>query len=459
MMEEQPPFMRRRCGRAVALSDVVSLMHLLLLVCLFVCCCHVRAQQQQLLLHTQDFEVLASVKNSMVDLPGGCFFSTWEFAADIDPCKSFNGVECITAPDGSKRVSSLFLGPQSAGSPGLSGTLTPALGRLMYLTQLSISAGSVQGELPSSLGNLHNLQILSCDQNRVSGRIPGSFSNLRNLEILQLSQNALDGSIPWAIGELPSLKILVLSGNKLSGSIPSFSSLSLVHLDLRNNELSGRIPNLPSSLQYLSLTRNALSGGLGSLVMLQGLNYLDCSFNQFTGSIPSVLFLLQLSYLMLNRNSLSGQVTVTSPININYVDLSYNHLEGTISPFLSGAQSLFLNNNNFVGAVPEVFVSRMQSADLLSLYLQHNFLNDWGALGNSSLPPSVAVCLQYNCLTPPQQSLCPKNIAGAAARPGYQCLKVSGTPGWDQTWASLKLHHCHHICWYIGEILGLGKTE
>jgi len=71
----------------------------------------------------------------------------------------------------------------------------------------------------------------------------------------------------------------------------------------------------------------------------------------------------------------------------------------------------------------------MQSADLLSLYLQHNFLNDWGALGNSSLPPSVAVCLQYNCLTPPLQSLCPKNIAGAAARPGYQCLKVSGTPG------------------------------
>lgn len=355
-MEEQPSFMRRRCGSAVALSDVVSLMHLLLfLVCLLVCCCHVRAQQQQqLLLHTQDFEVLASVKNSMADLPGGCFFSTWEFAADIDPCKSFNGVECITAPDGSKRVSSLFLGPQSAGSPGLSGTLTPALGRLMYLTQLSISAGSVQGELPSSLGNLHNLQILSCDQNRVSGRIPGSFSNLRNLEILQLSQNALDGSIPWAIGELPSLKILVLSGNKLSGSIPSFSSLSLMHLDLRNNELSGRIPNLPSSLQFLSLTRNALSGGLGSLVMLHGLNYLDCSFNQFTGSIPSVLFLLQLSYLMLNRNSLSGQVTVTSPININYVDLSYNHLEGTISPFLSGAQSLFLNNNNFVGAVPEV---------------------------------------------------------------------------------------------------------
>jgi hypothetical protein len=57
---------------------------------------------------------------------------------------------------------------------------------------------------------------------------------------------------------------------------------------------------------------------------------------------------------MLNRNLLSGQVTVPAPITINYVDLSYNHLDGTISPFLAGAQSLFLNNNFFIGAVPEV---------------------------------------------------------------------------------------------------------
>jgi hypothetical protein len=133
-------------------------------------------------------------------------------------------------------------------------------------------------------------------------------------------------------------------------------------------------------------------------------------------------------------------------------------------PLVSPPESILLTNNitlwdSSVIFFLQVFVSRMQSADLLSLYLQHNFLNDWGALGNSSLPPSVAVCLQYNCLTPPLQSLCPKNIAGAAARPGYQCLKVSGTPGWDQTWAFLKHHHCHHLCWYIGEKLGLGQTE
>jgi hypothetical protein len=403
--------------------DIVLIFLLHTLLCLVIGIVPLEAQQ---LLDQQDFEVLASVKNSMVDLPGGSFFSTWEFAANVDPCESFSGVQCVTV-DGVNRVGSLFLGPQSAGSPGLSGTLTPALGSLVYLTQLMISAGEVQGSLPSSLGNLENLQIFSCDQNRISGSIPDSFANLRNLQILQLSMNGLDGSIPWGLGQLPALKILILSDNELSGSIPSFSSSYLTHLDLRNNELSGGIPSLPSSLQYLSLTRNALTGWLGALVPLSSLTYLDCSFNQFSGSIPSVLFTFPLSYLMLNRNLLSGQVSVPAPITINYVDLSYNHLDGTISPFLAGAQSLFLNNNFFIGAVPEVFVSRMESAALQSLYLQHNFLSDWGALGNSSLPTSVAVCVQYNCMVPPPQSLCPKNVAGAAARPGYQCVKVAGT--------------------------------
>ncbi len=42
----------------------------------------------------QDCEILPSVKNTMADLPGGIsFFSTSEFAANIDPCEPFTGVE------------------------------------------------------------------------------------------------------------------------------------------------------------------------------------------------------------------------------------------------------------------------------------------------------------------------------------------------------------------------------
>jgi hypothetical protein len=91
-------------------------------------------------------------------LPGGIsFLSTWEFAATVDPCEPFTGVEWITV-DGVNRVGSHFLGPQFAGAPGPLGTLSPSWGSLVYLTQLTISAGEVKGLIPYSVGNL-NLQI------------------------------------------------------------------------------------------------------------------------------------------------------------------------------------------------------------------------------------------------------------------------------------------------------------
>ncbi len=76
--------------------------------------CVVNLLQAQLF-DQQDCEILASVKNTMAGLPGGIsVLSTWEFAANVDPCESFTGVECITV-DGVNRVGSLFLGPQFAG--------------------------------------------------------------------------------------------------------------------------------------------------------------------------------------------------------------------------------------------------------------------------------------------------------------------------------------------------------
>jgi hypothetical protein len=95
--------------------------------------CIVNLLQAQLF-DQQDCEILASVKNTMADLPGGIsFLSTWEFAANVDPCEPFTGVECIIV-DGVNRVGSLFLGPQFARAPRLLGTLSPSWGSLVYLT-------------------------------------------------------------------------------------------------------------------------------------------------------------------------------------------------------------------------------------------------------------------------------------------------------------------------------------
>jgi hypothetical protein len=390
-------------------------------------------------LHPTDLGVLRAVKNAMTDLPGGTFFSSWDFSATgIDPCQMFAGVVCINI-QGYSRVTLLSLGPEEAGLPGLTGTLPPELGYLPFLTQLSISPGAVSGPIPRSLGRLRNLNLFSCSQNLLTGSIPQSLAGLQKLQVLQLSNNKLAGAIPSGIGSWPSLEFLVLSDNRLTGTIPMFSSsnnststaprAALNHLDLRNNELTGELmsDNLPSSLEFLSLTNNQFTGSIAAVGNLTKLKYLDLSFNQFSGEIPSSLFgFVGLSYLLLNRNQLSGPVIVKAEVTIKVVDLSFNLLVGSVSPFLAGAQILYLNNNLFMGTIPQEFVTSLEASTLQSLYLQNNYLSNFGDLGTATIPPTVAVCVQYNCELPPPQSICPES-QGFVARPLTECVKAAGT--------------------------------
>ncbi|CAK9862513.1 unnamed protein product [Sphagnum jensenii] len=387
-------------------------------------------------LHPSDLAVLRAVKHAMADLPGGSFFASWEFAPGIDPCQIFTGVSCISV-QGYSRVNLLSLGPEEAGEPGLWGPLPPELADLPFLQQLSISPGAVSGSIPPGLGSLTYLEGFSCAQNLLTGPIPPTIGALSKLQVLQLSMNRLEGAIPAEISSLQALEFLVLSDNLLSGNIPVLSkNTHLTHLDLRHNELVGELVSfmLPDSLEFLSLSKNQLSGGIGAVGSLSKLNYLDLSFNQFSGAIPSSLFGISgLSYLLLNRNQLSGPLPMTLPLNsdeqlvtIQEVDLSFNLLQGNIPAFLAGVQSLYLNNNLFIGTVPQEFVASLEASTLQSLYLQHNYLSSFGSLATASIPPTVAVCVQYNCQLPPPQSLCPEN-AGLIARPINECTKFAGT--------------------------------
>lgn len=307
------------------------------------------------LLHPIDMLALRSIRNNMDDLPGGSFFSTWVFALTVNPCQSFSGVQCEKV-ESFNRVISLSLGPQNAGSPGLTGSLPSSLGDLSYLQSLTVAAGALKGPIPDSIGNLQNLQTFSCSQNYLSGPVPSSLPNLKNLEILQVRKNQLEGQIPRDLGNLALLKVLIMSDNQLSGPLPSFSGSRLTHLDLRNNQLVGGLPDFPQTLQYLSVTKNHIAGPIDGLTSLGGLSYLDLSYNQLTGSIPSAVFGFSLSFLLLNHNQFSGTVNVPGLVTIPVVDLSHNHLQGPVNPNLAGAQSLFLNNNQFVGTVAQVIL-------------------------------------------------------------------------------------------------------
>lgn len=365
-----------------------------------------------------DFLSLQTIRKSLDDMPGSNYFASWDFTAD--PC-NFAGVYCD-----SDKVIALNLGDPRAGTPGLTGRLDPAIGKLASLAEFTVVPGRLMGTLPSSLSQLKNLRFLAVSRNFISGSIPATLDQLRGLQTMDLSYNQLTGSIPWSIGSLPALTNVILGHNRLSGSIPRFTSQSLTRLDLKHNELTGSLtPDaLPPSIQYLSLSWNKLSGPVDRLLArMNRLNYLDLSLNKFTGYIPGCLFTFPLSNLQLQRNLFSGPVQPADQVRIPAVDLSFNRLSGQISPLFSTVQTLYLNNNRFMGEVPGTFVDRLLDASIQILYLQHNYLTGMAINPTVEIPLSSSLCLQYNCMVPPVQTPCPLKAGKQKTRPTGQCIE------------------------------------
>ncbi|GJM96778.1 hypothetical protein PR202_ga13644 [Eleusine coracana subsp. coracana] len=356
-------------------------------------------------------------------MPGSSFFDGWDFTAD--PC-GFPGVFC----DGT-RVSALALGDPRAGSPGLTGRLDPALGRLSALTELSLVPGRVQGGPPRHARVLHGPPLPRRQQEPHSpAASPTGSAPLSSLRTLDLSFNQISGAIPPSLASLPSLTNLILCHNQLSGGIPTFPDSSpLLRLDLKHNALSGAVPaTLPSQLQYLSLQSNHLTGRVDAVLpRLTRLNFLDLSMNQLDGPIPSSVFALPLSVLQLQRNFFAGPVQPSSDVAIPVVDLSYNRFWGQVSPLLAGVGQLYLNNNRFTGDVPARLVQELVgSGGLQLLYLQHNFLTGIEISPSSSLPSGVSLCLMYNCMVPPVYAPCPIKAGSQNTRPADQCPEWRG---------------------------------
>ncbi|KAI3465594.1 hypothetical protein Pfo_022257 [Paulownia fortunei] len=382
-----------------------------------------------------DLAALREIKNSLTDIPSAAaarFFSSWDFSDTADPCFSFAGVTCSSS---SSRVSILTLGTGLSDSPGLAGTLSPAIAQLTELNQLILFAGIVTGPMPPLLGSLYNLKVLSLTNNRLTGEIPVGIFGLPNLHTLDLSRNQLSGSIPPALPALNQLKVLVLASNKLSGQMPRIFPNQLLHLDLSNNFLSGTLPpQMPAALRYLSMANNRMWGPLNGLESLSELAYLDLSVNQFSGPIPGSLFRPSITSMLLQRNNLTGGVPQSPPWPYSVgstVDLSHNFLTGELTTTLTGVETLFLNNNRLTGAVPEEYVESVEAGTMRTLYLQHNYITGFPLKVGSALPDTAAVCVSYNCMAAPPVGLaaCPASAGDQLSRPAYQCSAFHNSSG------------------------------
>ncbi|RWR91799.1 putative LRR receptor-like serine/threonine-protein kinase [Cinnamomum micranthum f. kanehirae] len=330
----------------------------------------------------------------------------------------------------------------------LSGPIPPSLGTLSSLRELDLHVNSLSGPIPPSLGRLSSLRKLYLYENSLSGPIPPSLGRLSFLRELDLSDNSLSGPIPQSLGRLSSLRVLFLSDNSLSGSIPpSLGKLSSLNtLALYSNKLNGSIPESLgqlSNLVYLSLFNNSCKcilteAHFSHLIKLKtlGISSTSLVFNVSSNWVPPFqLRILQiedcklgpqfpswiqtqkkLSYLSLSNASISDVIFSIFHIlssNITHLDLSSNHLKGSIP--LSICQMKYLvylsfSNNQLTREIPQCLwdLQYLETVDL-----ENNFLSGGILSSKSNLSQLISLHLSKNKLSgeiPPSMKSCTRLI-------------------------------------------------
>ncbi|XP_074284645.1 receptor-like protein EIX2 [Silene latifolia] len=269
------------------------------------------------------------------------------------------------------------------------------------IIQLDLSYTGISGELPGWLWNSSYLRELHLFGNQLTGSLrQHKASDGRcfscNLEVLDLHNNLLTGTIPNWLGHLENIQVIDLSSNQLSGAIfegNNGSSLlddrnSLWVLDLGDNLLSGEIQFGKvlggTGLEFLSLRKNHFNGPIRSQLCNFGrLMVLELAHNRLTGHIPRCLGSMQFHSGFVNddvslqiQEFFKGIVELTTGSEgMSIIDLSSNHLVGTIPEELTNISILFalnLSYNHLTGHIPDK-IGNLQ--ELESLDLSNNRLS------------------------------------------------------------------------------------
>ncbi|XP_012468454.2 probable LRR receptor-like serine/threonine-protein kinase At3g47570 [Gossypium raimondii] len=292
----------------------------------------------------------------------------------------------------------------------LSGSLSPYVGNMSFLRELSLAGNRFYSKIPQEIGRLRRLQILDLTNNSISGEIPSNLSACSKLILVYMGGNQLTGEIPALLGHLSHVKFLSFRNNDLRGSIPpSFGNLSsLEELRLEYNGLTGIIPEALgrlTNLSYFSVPENAISGifpmamfNLSNIIAfdiggnkIQGTLHFDLAVtmpnvelisiwgNQISGQIPiAVCNASSLIELQLNDNRLTGNVPSLEKLDkLTLLELGANALgrgrEGDLKFFCTLVNNtklldLYVGVNNFGGALPKCISNFSSSLLHLSIY-------------------------------------------------------------------------------------------
>ncbi|TYH80396.1 hypothetical protein ES332_D03G129300v1 [Gossypium tomentosum] len=102
----------------------------------------------------------------------------------------------------------------------LDGSLSPAIGKLSELKELSVSHNRIGNPFPHEVVHCKKLEILDLQNNKFSGEIPSNLSSLVHLRVLDLSSNKFTGDLTF-LKYFPNLENLSLANNLFSAPLMS----------------------------------------------------------------------------------------------------------------------------------------------------------------------------------------------------------------------------------------------
>lgn len=141
-------------------------------------------------------------------------------------------------------------------SKGLDGFLSPAIGKLSELKELSVSHNNIVDQVPTEIVDCKKLEVLDLQNNLFSGEVPTNLSSLIRLRVLDLSSNKFAGDLRF-LKYFPNLESLSLANNLFSGKVPSSirSFRNLRFFDFSGNSfLEGSAP-LMSKVDTTAVSR------------------------------------------------------------------------------------------------------------------------------------------------------------------------------------------------------------
>lgn len=145
-------------------------------------------------------------------------------------------------------------------SEQLSGFLSPVIGQLTELRELTLSNNQLVDQLHQEIIDCKKLEVLNLKNNRFSGHVPSQLSKLTRLQELDLSSNKFSGDLSF-LTYFPNLEKLLLSDNLFTGKIPaslkSFRNLRFFDIS-GNDHIQGAIPVL-NGVEYISSKISASS--------------------------------------------------------------------------------------------------------------------------------------------------------------------------------------------------------